>query len=81
MVVINAINMGLSSHHVLHGWDVDVALLDASRGQLRCENQGVAGHHNVTWEDWGIFKQTWCLLELTRASSSVKKKVAQKICH
>ena len=55
--VINPINMGLSSHHVLHGGDVDVALLYASRGQLRCENQRVAGHHNVTWEDWGSFKQ------------------------
>ena len=68
-------------HHVLHGGDVDVALLDASSGQLCCENQGVAGHHNVTWEDWGSFKLTWSLLELTRAASSVKKKVAQKICH
>ena len=73
--------MGLPSHHVLHGGDVDVALLDASRGQLRCENQRVAGHHNFTWEDWGSFRQTCCLLEPTRASSRVKEKVAQKICH
>ena len=51
--------MGLPSHHVLHGGDVDVALLDASRGQLCCENQGVAGHHNVAWKDWGSFKQNF----------------------